>query len=280
MPNVEFFPTHQKYFLDNGFNSFENVMSLHGGEVFKSNKHRSVVKISLQNRDYFFKRHFKPETKDKWRDLLSGRWPLSDGKQELENIQAVDSLGIPTMTPVGWGEEKSISFLRRSFLITESLGDLERLEDYLTRKYSGKLNKQHLREKRQLIQKVAELAHKVHAAKMCHRDFYCGHILVKEVEGAFPKLYLIDLQRVRKYGYLKRRWRTKDLAALNFTAAPQAISKTDRLRFFLAYLNVQVSGSSRLNPTLKKWIRQVLARTTQMDRHTSKKRSKYLSAKS
>jgi len=99
------------------------------------------------------------------------------------------------------------------------------------------------------------------------------------VLGAHPILYLIDLQRVRKYAYLKRRWRTKDLAALNFTADPQAISKTDRLRFFLAYLGVHSSSPSKLNPTLKRWIRQILARTSQMDRHTSKKRSKYLSAK-
>jgi len=276
MAHIEFFSYYQEYFIDNGLDSFENIMNLPEGEVFKANKHRSVVKFSLHQTDFFCKRHFKPETKDKWRDLLSFHWPLSDGKQELENIRAISSLGIPTMKPIGWGEENGIGFLRQSFILTESLGDLERLEDYIPNKFIGKLTKEKIKEKHQLIQKVAHLVLKVHAAKMCHRDLYCGHILVKNEQGPLATLFLIDLQRVRQYRHLRRRWRTKDLAALNYTADPQAISKTDRLRFFLTYQGLPVNPPSQLNSSLKKWIRQILRRTTQMDRHTTKKQKRHI----
>ncbi len=277
MPSIEIFQPYKQAFLEKDLETFEQVMALVSDQTFKENKHRSVVKFSLWYEDkesaFFCKRHFKPENKDKWKDLLAFKWSPSDGKQELDNIKLVTELGIPTMTPVAWGEEEGSSFNRKSFLVTESLGELERLEDYLVRKYGKELNAQERKEKQALIQKVAEMAKKFHGANLCHRDFYCGHFLVKEQKNDLPILYLIDLQRVRKYCYLRRRWKTKDLAALNFTAFPEAISKTDRLRFFYTYLNVM-----KLTRSHKRWINQILTRTQKMDRHTSKKRQKYLNS--
>ncbi len=278
MPKIEIFPCYKQAFLEKDLETFEQLMRLTSNSVFKSNRHRSVVKFSLwfddQETDFFCKRHFKPENKDKWRDLFALHWPLSDGKQELENISRLSALGIPTMKPAAWGEEEGVGFNRKSFLVTQSLGNLPRLEDYLREKYAGKLNPKQSREKRNLILQVAELAQKFHAAHLCHRDFYCGHLLVETQKSGSPILYLIDLQRVRQHRYLRRRWQTKDLAALNFTADPKAVSKTDRLRFFLAY-----TGSKRLTPSLKRWIGQIERRTQKSARHTAKKRQKYLSKK-
>lgn len=278
MSKINISPSYKQAFLEKDLETFDQIMAITSNQVFKENKHRSVVKFSLwhedQEKDFFCKRHFKPENKDKWKDLLALRWAPSDGRQELENIRLVADLGIPTMQIVAWGEEKGFSFSRKSFLITESLGDLERLEDYFIRKYAKPLTLKEIKEKRALIQRVAEIARLFHGANCYHRDFYCGHFLVKEQKEALPILYLIDLQRVRQRCYLRRRWKTKDLAALNFTADSTAISKADRLRFFLAYLNVL-----QLAPSHKRWIHQILSRTQKMDRHTSKKRQKYLDKK-
>lgn len=278
MPKVEIFDPYQQPFLEKNISAFSQFMNLNAETFYKENVHRSVAKFTLwkddRPTDFFIKRHLKPETKDKWRDLLSLKWPLSDAKQELAAIHALNALGIATMVPAAWGEAPGL-LKRKSFLVTESLGDLERLEDYLIRKFKKNLSPGEVKFKRELLLKVSRMVRTLHRARYCHRDLYCGHILVRETDDGLPELYLIDLQRLRRHIYLKRRWRTKDLAALNFTAAPGALSRTDRLRFFLSYL----CGSGvrqKLTPGLKRWIRGILARTEKMARHTLKKRQRHL----
>lgn len=280
MPKVEFFSPYEKVFASYDLDRFDQAMRFPGGEVFKKNKHRSVVKFTAQLNgkpsDFFLKRHEWPELKDKIRDLLSGRRPLSDARQELKNIRAIVKLGIPTMKPAAWGEERKRFLRRRSFLVTESLGNLERLENYVTRRFAKPLSQKEREEKRRLIVAVAQMACRLHDAGLFHHDFYCGHILVKENRGADPTLYLIDLQRVRPHTWRQRRWRTKDLSALDYTADPHAISRSDRLRFFWAYLGVPWNPLPRLTLKHKHFIRQILRRTRSTARHTAKKRARYL----
>lgn len=284
MPKVEFFSPYEKALSVQNLDSFEAAMSLNDGTQFKKNKHRSVIKFAStqdgQENEFFLKRHIKPELKDKVRDLFSLRWPLSDARQELENIRAVAALGIPTMKPAGWGESSRGWLRRQSFLMTESLGDLERLENYLTRRFAKTLTAVERREKRRLIAAVAELVRRLHQTHLFHHDLYCGHILVKENGDAAPTLFLIDLQRVRRREWMKRRWSAKDLSALDYTADPRAISRADRLRFFFTYLGLALRPTPRLTPSRKRWIRAILRRTARTKRHTEKKRARYLVARS
>lgn len=283
MPKVEIFSPYEQALSAQDLNRFEAVMSFSGGAQFKKNKHRSVVKFAAtqdgREAEFFLKRHFMPELKDKLRDLLSLRWPMSDARQELDNIRAVAALGIPTMKPVAWGESSSGGLRQKSFLITESLGNLERLENYIVRRFAKTLTAAERREKRRLIAAVADLARRLHQAHLFHHDLYCGHILVKENRDAAPTLFLIDLQRVRRRTWMERRWRTKDLSALDYTANPRAISRADHLRFFLAYLGLALRPAQRLTPAHKRWIRAILRRTARTRRHTDKKRARYLLAR-
>ena len=280
MPKVEVFPSFKKLFAERQFDRFDRVMAFADGEKMKGNRHRSVVKFHLDSNgagaDFYLKRHLWPELKDKVRDLLALRFPLSDGQQELENIRAVAALKIPTMNPAAWGERRRGFLRRQSFLITESLGELERLENYLTRRFARPLSPAERLEKRRLLAAVAAMVRRLHGAGLFHHDLYCGHILVKENPAADPTLYLIDLQRVRPHFLRRRRWQAKDLSALDYTADPRAISRADRLRFFLQYLGMPLKPSPLLTPSLKRWIYQILRRTRRTARHTEKKRARYL----
>jgi hypothetical protein len=78
---------------------------------------------------------------------------------------------------------------------------------------------------------------------------------------------LIDLQRVQYRRWWRDRWVVKDLAQLNYSAPPEAISCTDRLRFLKTYLDVD-----RLGRRERRLIRRIVAKTARIARHDARKR--------
>ena len=112
------------------------------------------------------------------------------------------------------------------------------------------------------VRGLATLVRKLHAIPLCHRDLYLCHILARIQDGA---LFVIDLQRVkgRPGGRLRRRWFIKDLAALAHSSHLPGVTRTDRLRFLLAYL-----GRPRLDIEVRRWFHRVARKARRMARHT------------
>ena len=78
---------------------------------------------------------------------------------------------------------------------------------------------------------MAEIARRFHAAGYNHRDFYTCHFLVKEPAPGQFDVRLIDLQRVQRRRWFRRRWIVKDLAQLAYSAPRDRIGseRDDRL---------------------------------------------------
>lgn len=251
-----------------GLHDYFSVMGYPWGEIYKRNELRSVVRIkpgNLTGPSFFLKRHFKTPLKDIFASLLKLRKPRSAGGKEWEACQRFRALGIPTLTPVAWGERSFHFFPRDSFFISLEVAGAQRLEDYLVKMFTPPLDRERLHLKRELIHKVAHLARTIHDAGLNHRDFYLGHILIREEDHGPPSLCVIDLQRVESHPKVGKRLRVKDLAALNFTASAQAVSSADRLRFFKCY-----AGRPRLTKEDRAWIRAVVKKTEKIRQHTEK----------
>ncbi|MBI5191814.1 MAG: hypothetical protein HZA08_00035 [Nitrospirae bacterium] len=169
---------------------------------------------------------------DALRSFLSG-FSISWGRKEWDVIQAFHEHGIPTLTAVAAGEDVSL-FHQESFLITEELKGFQSLEMYLKTQIIPPLSKEKIINKRALIKEVAEIARTMHGAGFNHRDFYCCHIFIKPEDGK-RQWRVLDLQRVDRRRWFRKRWIIKDLAALNYSAPVNIISKTDRLRFLINY---------------------------------------------
>lgn len=251
-----------------GLSDYFSVMAYPWGQTYKRNELRSVVRIkpgNLSGPGFFLKRHFKTAVKDFLEPLLRLRKPLSAGRKEWEASQCFRKLGIPSFTPVAWGERSFLFFPRSSFFISLEVAGAERLEDYLVKMFTPPLDRERLHLKRELIQRVADLARTMHNAGLNHRDFYLGHILIREENQGPPSLYVIDLQRVESHQKVGKRLRIKDLAALNFTASAQAVFSSDRLRFYKHYC-----GRANLTKEDKAWIRAVVKKTGKIRQHTEK----------
>jgi heptose I phosphotransferase len=116
--------------------------------------------------------------------------------------------------------------------------------------------------KRSLLKQLALLVRRMHRSGFNHRDLYLCHLLVKKTAESDFTLYIADLHRVDRRQRVGARWLIKDLAALNYSADPQFITRTDRLRFVRHYRD----GEAPDIP-LRLLVRKVLRKTEMIRRH-------------
>ncbi|TWT45089.1 Lipopolysaccharide core heptose(I) kinase RfaP [Phycisphaerae bacterium RAS1] len=98
-----------------------------------------------------------------------------------------------------------------------------------------------------LARRLGRFISAFHQTGRCHRDLYLCHVFVElDLEAQRPPNFaLIDLARVHHPRWRRMRWLIKDLAQLDASARQIGATRTDRLRFLLAYLGLQ-PGAARL----------------------------------
>jgi len=254
-------------FLLHGLGDVRALMNFRGGSLSKEQGPRSVTRFSLPDeggeKAFFLKRHRHAPFREQIREFFRyGRF-LSGGRREWENIWRIRRVGIPTVDPVGFGERREWGREVESFLISLELREAYRLTEFIPKHLSPPLNSSLLLRKRQLLRKLALLARRMHEAGLFHRDFYLGHLFVKDREEGEMELYLIDLQRVFRPRWRIERWRIKDLASLNFSAPRGWVTAADRLRFYKQY-----RGISRLEDPDRSLIRRVTRKSQRIWAHT------------
>lgn len=219
---------------------FEAVMHLEG-KVVRAVDGRRTFRFALAGRNYFAKIHSGMHWKRILRKLLQFRIPVLGTEQEWQAIHRLQALNVGTTPPAAFGCRGGLNPVRRrSFLVTEDLGETITLEQEC-RKWS------HLppnpRFKRALITEVARIAHIVHEHGMNHRDFYLCHFRLNlNGEHAFvrqghqtPQLYLMDLHRMQHHRRLPHRARCKDIGGLYFSAMDIGLTSRDIFRFLQTY---------------------------------------------
>jgi hypothetical protein len=169
------------------------------------------------------------------------------------------------MAPVALGERRRFPWLGGSFILTAGV-EGTRLEDYLLG-FGG-----NFREKRSILISLAGCARRMHRAGFAHRDLYLCHLFIPPPAKGVG-LTLIDLQRVTRDARGHGRRVVKDLAALNYSAPPPAVTRTDRVRFLLAYL-----GRRRFDAAGRRLARRVAGKTERIRRHDLTRRARAISA--
>lgn len=205
------------------------------GEVFRQLEARRTLRTEIEGRAYFVKIHRGVGWFEIVENLVRGRVPVLGAHNEYAAIRRLKELDVATMTPAGFGERGTNPATRRSFIITEALAPTVALDEHCRA----------WREvppapgwRRAVIRRVAEMARRMHAGGMNHRDFYLVHFLLHLDPVPTPqdfRISLIDLHRAQLRAATPRRWRDKDLAALHFASLEAGLSDRDRLRFLRVY---------------------------------------------
>lgn len=222
----------------NGLTTCEALLNLPEGQVVRQIKSRSTSRIVLADGDgdqtFYIKRHGPPRLRERIRPLINLSLPILGARNEWEAIHRFHAAGLPTVTPVAFGQLQ-----QHSFVMTQDLGTDFTLLDWVNetadrRQAGGESESAELLAlERRLMRHVAAIARQMHARGIFHQDFYLNHMLWRQ-NATELDIRVIDLGRVVQSAPGSRRRIIKDLAQLDFSA--RRMSCRDRLRFLRLYL--------------------------------------------
>lgn len=244
-----------------GLLQFQDFMDYSGGKAICHKRGRSTVRLQIGDRAFYLKRN-----RFHWVEFFKGlsrlRLPVRGALREWRNIAQLRAAGVPTLVPIAFGERPVLGIETCSFSMTEELYGCVPLDQVLIRELSGNLTRIEQARKRHLLRQLGQVARRLHGDGFYHQDFYLSHFFL----GSDDVLHLIDLQRVLHQPLRSRHFLIKDLAQLNFAASRiPSLSRTDRLRFLLSYLN-----NHSLQKCDKKLVQSVLDKTRRIARHDIK----------
>ncbi|NLW86183.1 MAG: hypothetical protein GXY38_04865 [Planctomycetes bacterium] len=174
--------------------------------------HRRRTKAQFTDDDggthvFFIKRYGKERLRDRLKRRLEGGKASGPAGIEYANIVAANKLGVTRMRAVAWGQSRDAGYLVVSAVAGEALS---RQDDEFWRKQN-----QDAAAASVLGGELASLAWRLHEGGYCHRDMYACHIFLCGPSESGNDLSLIDLARMFRPRWRKRRWRVKDLAELH-----------------------------------------------------------------
>ncbi len=213
------------------------------GRVLRALEGRRTLRTEVAGRGYYVKLHRGVGWGEILKNLVTARLPVLGAEHEWLAIKRLTELGVDTMKAVAFGRRGGNPATQRSFIITEELAPTVSLEDF-SRDWPSRPPAPAL--KRALVARVAEMARRMHAGGVNHRDCYLCHFLLHTdppPSASALRLSLIDLHRAQVRSRTPRhwrpatprRWRDKDLAALHFSSLEIGLTARDRLRFLRAY---------------------------------------------
>ncbi|HEY2251004.1 MAG TPA: lipopolysaccharide kinase InaA family protein [Planctomycetaceae bacterium] len=250
----------------NGLTTCQALLNLPQGQVVRQIKSRSTSRIALTDdgaeQKFYIKRHGPPGLRERIRPLINLSRPILGARNEWEAILRFYAAGLPTVTPVAFGQLQ-----QHSFVMTQDLGTDFTLLDWINetadRRQAGgaRQTADLLALKRRLIHHVAAIARHMHASGIFHQDFYLNHMLWRQNSTELD-IRVIDLGRVVQTAPGSRRRIIKDLAQLDFSA--RRLSCRDRLRFLRLYLGRPFRPADR-------WLVRCIVRKSQhIAAHTAK----------
>ncbi|MGQ0442958.1 MAG: lipopolysaccharide kinase InaA family protein, partial [Methylophilaceae bacterium] len=153
-------------------------------------------------------------------------------------IKKLTKIGIATTPLVAYGKRGCNPASQQSFLVTEDLGDIISVEELCEKAGKHLWQGKSAKFKHELLQKMAELAAKLHGAGLCHRDFYLCQLVLKKADlmAGNLHLYLIDLHRMANGCSANGSEVMKDIAAFYFSAKLNGFSDQDLMVFRQHYL--------------------------------------------
>ena len=207
------------------------------GEVYRQTQSRRTLRCEIAGRGYFAKQH----AGSCWRDIVTSwaslKRPVIGARDEYQACSRLAEAGVPAPRVAAFGECGASPGTRRSVVVCDALDGFVSLEEIAN---DWTLNPTSMAVKRRLLAAAADLAARMHAAGVFHRDFYLCHLLANaaKLSDGEVELAVIDLHRGRLTDQdetAARDLRVRDLAALWYSAEAVPLTRTDLARFVTAY---------------------------------------------
>ena len=228
-----------------------SALSAVEGEVYRRSARRRTSRVVIAGKTYFAKVHEGVGWREIGKNLLAGKRPVLGARQEFEASRRLCARGVPVPEVAAFGERGVNPARRRSFAIHDALEGFCSLEDVGHTWLAGpeaesahseceaptRLWGASIELKRALLIETGRLTRAMHAAGVCHRDYYACHLMANAamLDRGKAELAVIDLHRAQVHRRLSRRARVRDLGALLYSSSCMPLTERDRLRFVAAY---------------------------------------------
>ncbi|MHC4139887.1 MAG: lipopolysaccharide kinase InaA family protein [Planctomycetota bacterium] len=166
--------------------------------------------------------------------------------RELLVCEAANRVGIKTTEIIAIVKNRILGPLYKFRLVTKEItGSIDLIELLL---HSGE--NRLLKQKRQIINKLAEAVKDMHDAGIYHADLHLKNILVQSDAGGSVNVYIIDLDKSKQYEKISFQKRMKNIMRLDRSVVKMRrknrdvfrkkfpVSKTDRIRFLEKYIEL------------------------------------------
>ncbi len=233
--------------------------------IGENNVRVSIIVTLDHNSDQkvFFKRYKQRN----WKDALKYIFFSSRAKSEWQAINKFVEKKIPVPSPLAFGEERRFFVLKDSCFIAEAMPSAVTLSLFHKNFFSGKITREKILLKRDLIKKMAGLIASIHDHGIFYRDLHGGNILLEKDGSGEINIFFIDLHKARFFPYLFSGMRIYDLAKLLHSLS---LKRIDCLRFFREY----AEKSRKFFPDYKEYVRKIEEKALKLQCRHEKSRTK------
>ncbi|MCZ6601773.1 MAG: hypothetical protein O6952_02070 [Planctomycetota bacterium] len=245
-----------------GVTSFDDFMEGRGAEILRERAYTSNARWRIGESEFYLKRYRFPRFSVALRGGLKGNLARYSGLLELDNMLRFEAAGVATAQAVAGGDRDGGRW-GTGFLLTEAIAGGRPIEEIIPERYSPPLDRARGREKRRLARALGTWVAMLHEKDLHVRDLYLCHVFASP-EDPLTGFRLIDLHRAEAGRRVTGRRFIRDLAALATSAPQEFVTRSDRMRLFLA-----VTGEDHLSIRSKRLVGKILARSERMQKHES-----------
>src|SRR5262245_6864922 len=184
-------PEHQAQLLDSGALPLADWLRDGQARLVKQGPHRHVYRVELCGLSFYVKRNLIPDIKTWLRQLVRP----SKARMELDRILALHARNIPTVEPLGLGEQQGFLGIGDSYLITRALQGTQQLNTLMAQESSLEEGRRWCL-RRALAVELGRFVGRLHVAGIRHDDLHAANLLVRLDADDRPELFLIDLNAV------------------------------------------------------------------------------------
>lgn len=224
---------------EHGLVSIEAVYNFDAGTVLKRSGSNEVRCVRLgpkgHERVVFIKKYWIGRSSQIWSGFFRGVvFGVPKARREFQNLRRLRDWGLDAPAPVAFGEERRQGAIRRTFLMSEAVPDAAPLHQVIARWLPTQPPAVQRTWRAELTTRLAGYTRRMHDHRFVHHDYFWRNIILSG--SSLDHFPLIDSHKGKIWAPGQgRRSRAKDLATLD-AAAPAFFRRTERLRFFLNYV--------------------------------------------
>ena len=198
--------------------------ALRSGEGVLKDRQRNAVTCVRHGNDWFCVKEYRSHgLPDRIKDRLRG----SRARRAWSGASHLRKHGIAAPEAVSQLEQDG-----KSYLVTRFINGAVALNLLLYERFSGRLDRAEVTAKRTMVKQLGQWLRSIHDLGIYHDDWSSKNILATQHNEQWT-FHMLDMESVLPRKRLTYRRRVKNLGQIS--DAPFGVTRTDRMRFLLAY---------------------------------------------